>query len=323
VSTFDLDARKFVVFKDLVTAMIEHELTTLLNDLSPPYVRNMPERQTTPLVFCSPHSGRIYSKAFQAATILNPLALRKSEDAYVDLLFAPVVRHGAPLLAALFPRAYLDANREPNELDPQLIHDPLPETANTQSVRVIGGLGVIPRVVADGEPIYSHKIPLAVAEARLRYLYQPFHDCLASLVQSTAETFGAALLIDCHSMPSAVGGNPQSRRPHFIIGDRFGTSCDPQLTQQVARFLSDEGFDVQLNRPYAGGFITEHYGRPITGIHALQIEINRGLYLDEDRIVPSANFPNLQAVLDRLTGHLAAYAPEILGLSVPFQHAAE
>ncbi|MEQ1648148.1 MAG: N-formylglutamate amidohydrolase [Hyphomicrobiaceae bacterium] len=303
--------------------MIERELATLQNDLSPPFACSMPAQQTTPLVFSSPHSGRTYAHGFQADTILSPHALRKSEDAYVDLLYANVVYRGAPLLAARFPRAYLDANREPNELDPQLIEGALPETANTQSARVIGGLGVIPRVVADGEPIYRHKIPLAVAEARLRYLYQPFHECLAALVQTTAETFGAACLIDCHSMPSAAGGNPQTRRPHFIIGDRFGTSCAPKLTQLVARVLTDEGFDVQLNRPYAGGFITEHYGRPANGIHALQIEINRGLYLDENRIVPSANFTTIQAVLDRLTARLAFEAPQILGLAAPHQQAAE
>ena len=303
--------------------LIESEIASLTSDLSPPYACVAPLVLTSPLIFCSPHSGRTYTKPFRASAILDAIALRKSEDAYVDMLFGCAPKFGAPLLAALFPRAYLDANREPNELDPHLIDGPLPATANTQSARVIGGLGVVPRVVADGEPIYGAKMPWAVAEARLQYLYQPFHNALAGLLQHTADRFGAAVLVDCHSMPSAAGGNAQSRRPHFILGDRFNTSCDPTITQMVSRFLTREGYDVQLNRPYAGGFITEHYGKPVMSVHALQIEVNRGLYLNEERVEPNGNFESVRALIERLVRHMAEEIPSILQLDPTYRYAAE
>ncbi|MEQ1673088.1 MAG: N-formylglutamate amidohydrolase, partial [Hyphomicrobium sp.] len=215
-----------------------------------------PAEQTAPFVFSSPHSGRIYPPEFLALSRLDPQTLRKSEDCYVDRLFSPVASLGAPVLSARFPRAYLDLNREPYELDPQLFDEPLPEHANTQSIRVAGGLGTVARIVADGEEIYRQPLSLRAALARIDQLYFPFHAQLARLIEETAQRFGYAILIDCHSMPSSAMSTAGAQRPDFVIGDRFGASADPRLSQLVRDALHDLGYDVQMNRPYAGGYIT-------------------------------------------------------------------
>ena len=277
--------------------MIEMERRSLAEELTPPFTIVAPAEQTVPFVFCSPHSGRVYPSALMQATRLDPAALRKSEDCYVDDLFAPVAELGAPLIAARFPRAYLDVNREPYELDPHLFRGSLPEFANTQSARVVGGLGTIARIVADQEEIYRERLDVAVALERIERLYFPFHQALGALIAETRDRFGVAVLVDCHSMPSGAAGSGPSQRPHFVLGDRFGGSCDVRLTRQLRERLVAHGYDVHLNRPYAGGFITENYGRPSSGIHAIQIEINRALYLDETTFVRSAGFVRLQANL--------------------------
>jgi N-formylglutamate amidohydrolase len=266
------------------------ERRAILAELTPPYLLLKPREQLSPVVFCSPHSGRIYPKAFLETSRLDAHTLRKSEDCFVDELFAPVVELGAPLIAARFPRAYLDVNREPYELDPELFSGRLPEFANTQSARVIGGLGTIARIVADTEEIYRERLPVGVAFERIERLYRPFHAALANLLESTRRRFGMAVLIDCHSMPSASMGQPAGGRPHFVLGDRFGASCDAKLTRFVRDLLHSRGFDVHVNRPYAGGFITEYYGKPNHGVHALQLEINRALYLDEATLSKSQQF---------------------------------
>ena len=255
--------------------MLENERTAIEQHLSPPYSLAVPRIQTVPFVFCSPHSGRIYTDSFLAASRLTANALRKSEDCYVDELFAGVAALGAPLITARFPRAYVDVNREPYELDPELFDEPLPAFANARSIRVAGGLGTIARVVADAEEIYRARLPLAVALERIERLYKPFHGALASLIDATARRFGAAMLIDCHSMPSSSTGYVGPQRPDFVLGDRFGASCDGRLTRFLREELTALGYTVHLNRPYAGGYITEYYGRPQRGLHALQIEINR------------------------------------------------
>lgn len=278
-------------------------------ELSPPIELRRPTRQTAGAVFCSPHSGRVYPKGFLAASRLNALGLRKSEDCYVDELFQGVVDLGAPLLAARFPRAYIDVNREPFELDPELFKERLPAFANTQSMRVMGGLGTIPRIVADADNIYRERLSLAAGLERIEQLYRPFHGALADMLAQTYLQFGAAILIDCHSMPSASQGQSPSQRPHFVIGDRFGTACEPTLTRLVRDTLEGLGYDVQLNRPYAGGFITEHYGQPAAGVHAIQIEINRALYLNETTLQRTSGFERLQRDLMRLAQRLVAHAP--------------
>jgi N-formylglutamate amidohydrolase len=295
-----------------VTHMVDREGATILAELTPPFTLLEPPEQSAPVVFCSPHSGRIYPKAFLEASRLDPHTLRKSEDCYVDELFEPVVELGAPLIAARFPRAYLDVNREPYELDPELFHGRLPAFANTQSARVVGGLGTIARIVADTEEIYRERLPISAAFQRIERLYRPFHGSLAGLLESTRKRFGMAVLIDCHSMPSASMGQPPGARPHFVLGDRFGASCDAKLTRFIRDLLQRAGFEVQVNRPYAGGFITEHYGSPGRSVHALQIEINRALYLDEATLAKNKDFPKLMRTLTDMSAAVFEALPVLL-----------
>ncbi len=289
--------------------MPARELSAISTELDPPFLIAEPLQQTTPFVFCSPHSGRVYPRHFLAQSRLDAVSLRRSEDCYVDELFAAVPRLGAPLISARFPRAFLDVNREPYELDPMLIREPLPVYANAHSVRVVGGLGTIARIVADGENIYRGPLPLAAAMARIEALYFPFHKALAGLMERTTNKFGYALLIDCHSMPSAPVSRGVLTRPDFVLGDRFGAACDQRLSRFVREFLSDRRYDVQMNRPYAGSYITEHYGRPNRGWHALQIEINRGLYLDELTLGRTDGFDRLLGDLSGLTEAMFAELP--------------
>jgi len=283
-----------------------------VTELDPPFTVYAPARQTAPFVFCSPHSGRVYPDHFLAQSRLDPLTLRKSEDCFVDELFSGVAPLGAPLIAARFPRAYLDVNREPYELDPELFSEPLPDFANTQSVRVVGGLGTIARIVADGEEIYRSRLPLATALERIDRLYVPFHAALARLIESTRKRFGYAILVDCHSMPSALMAQAGGPRPDFVVGDRFGASCDGKLTRGLKDAIAGLGYDIQLNRPYAGGYITEHYGRPHRGVHAVQLEINRGLYLDESTMSASLGYSKLEKNLTSLAARLFVELPSAI-----------
>jgi len=285
------------------------ELNGIASELIPPYSVAAPATQTAPFVFCSPHSGRIYPQHFLEQSRLDPLMLRRSEDCYVDELFGAVPDLGAPLITARFPRAFLDVNREPYELDPQLIREQLPDFANAHSVRVAGGLGTIARVVADGENIYRTRLSLAAALARIEALYKPFHAELTRLLEVTRDQFGYAILIDCHSMPSASMTKGVLSRPDFVLGDRFGVACDFRLTQFVREHLAARRYDVSMNRPYAGGYITEHYGRPSRGWHALQLEINRGLYMDEMSLERTAGFERLRADIADLAASLLEAVP--------------
>jgi N-formylglutamate amidohydrolase len=288
------------------------ERASILAELNPPYTLLRPDEQLAPVVFCSPHSGRIYPKAFLQASRLDPHTLRKSEDCYVDELFEAVVALGAPLIAARFPRAYLDVNREPYELDPELFTGRLPEFANTQSARVVGGLGTIARIVADTEEIYRERLPIGAAFERIERLYRPFHAALADLLEETRKRFGIAFLIDCHSMPSASMGQTPGGRPHFVLGDRFGASCDARLTRFMRDILQGAGYEVQLNRPYAGGFITEYYGNPARGVQSLQLEINRGLYLDEVSLTKGKDFAKLTRAIQDMAVRVFAALPLLL-----------
>lgn len=281
-------------------------------ELTPGFRILRPHVRTAPFVLCSPHSGSHYTRYFLDQSCLDPLTLRKSEDYCVDELFACAASLGAPLLAARFPRAYLDANREPYELDPDLFDDVLPEYANTQSVRVIGGLGTIARIVADGEEIYRRPLRLEDALERIERLYVPFHEALANLLEDTRRQFGYAVLIDCHSMPSSLATQTGSPRPQFVLGDRFGHACDLRLTRFLRDAIAAKGYDVQLNRPYAGGYITEHYGRPVRGIHAIQLEINRSLYMNETAITQNNGFARLQSDLTTIIERTFAEVPAML-----------
>ncbi len=272
----------------------------------PPFVVRVPAQQRVPYVFNSPHSGRFYPPRFLEMSRLDPVAVRRSEDCYVDELFAGVVGLGAPLLAANFPRAYLDANREPWELDPRMFTEQLPPHANTRSPRVAGGLGTVPRLVGEGQEIYAGKLPLAEALDRIDTVYKPYHAQLQRLLMETHARFGFGVLIDCHSMPASIRLSDGGVRPDFIIGDRFGVACVPALAEGAAAILTRLGYKVVLNKPYAGGFITEHYGRPARGLHALQIEVNRGLYMDEKTLERKAGFATLARDLTRFAADIMA-----------------
>jgi len=272
-----------------------------------------PSVQSLPFIYASPHSGAWYPPEFIAASKLDPLLLRRSEDSFVDEIFAAAPELGAPLLRAEFARAYCDANREPYELDPAMFVDDLPAYANTTSLRVAGGLGTIARVVGGGSEIYRGKLTFAEAEQRIADCYRPYHSSLSSLLQNTLDRFGYAVLIDCHSMPS-IGG-PLDRdegraRPDIVLGDRFGSACASRLTQAADHILSGLGYRVVRNQPYAGGFTTHHYGRPAEGLHALQIEINRGLYMDEVKIERRSGLAGLAADMRRLALGLAELPAE-------------
>ncbi len=272
----------------------------------PPFQVRESAEQRVPFVFNSPHSGRYYPKRFLSLTRLDPLAIRRSEDCYVDELFGAAPTLGAPLLAANFPRAYLDVNREPWELDPRMFSEPVPSFANIRSARVAGGLGTVPKLVGEGLDIYAGRLPLSEAVSRIEQVYKPYHDTLRRLVMQTHARFGYAVLIDCHSMPASIRIGDSGMQPDFIIGDRFGTSASRSLMQAAISILASMGYNVALNKPYAGGFITEHYGRPARSLHALQIEINRGLYMDEETLQRSSGFDALADDLSRFTAELMA-----------------
>jgi N-formylglutamate amidohydrolase len=272
-----------------------------------------PERWSAPVIFNSPHSGRRYDAAFLRQTRLSPAALRKSEDCYIDELFLSCLAHGAPMLRAHAPRSYIDLNREPYELDPRMFLEPLPGYANTASPRVAGGLGTIPRVVAEGEDIYRNKLSFAEALSRIEHIYLPYHRALAGLVAEVVRKNGSMLLVDCHSMPSsAISHVAATGSIDIVLGDRFGASCSNDMTAMVEELFRAEGLRVVRNKPYAGGFITQNQGAPLKGRHALQIEINRGLYLDEARLEKTRNFTFLQAILGRIVGTLLDRVTRVL-----------
>ena len=275
-----------------------------------PFEIRRPLQQTESFVFNSPHSGRTYPELFLNMSRLDRLSIRRSEDHYVDELFAGVVQMGAPMLAAQFPRAWLDVNREPYELDPRMFDGPLPPFANIGSMRVAGGLGTIPRLVAENMDIYAHRLPVDEALSRIETIYKPYHACLRRLLSRTHANFGMAVLIDCHSMPGNIRVAGSNLRPDVIIGDRYGTSASQEVSRAALHFLEVLGFIAVCNKPYAGGFITEHYGRPIRSLHALQIEVNRALYVDEKTLSKKADFPAIQASLEIFMRQLGAFVSD-------------
>lgn len=278
----------------------------IVDEFDPPFTVTEPATQTIPFVFNVPHAGAIYPASFLALSRLDAVALRRSEDAFVDELFAAVTELGAPLMTAHFPRAYLDLNREPYELDSRMFDGRLPSFANTRSMRVAGGLGTIPRIVADGQEIYRSRLPVDEALHRIEWLYKPYHRTLRNLVRRTAQLFGHAVLIDCHSMPASSVSREDGMKADIVLGDRYGTSCATLLIDLVEAALRGRGYTVVRNKPYAGGFITEHYGEPALGRHALQIEINRALYMDERTMQRKQGF-------DRLASDLTQALSQVIG----------
>ncbi|HEY4043548.1 MAG TPA: N-formylglutamate amidohydrolase [Rhodopila sp.] len=273
-----------------------------------------PERPFSPVIFTSAHSGRIYSADLMAGVRLCALSLRRSEDCFVDELFSAAPAHGAALLAANFPRAFCDANREAWELDQAMFTDPLPEWVNTTSSRVSAGLGTIARVVASGEAIYSAKLAFAEAERRIFRYWCPYHDTLKRLIGDIRSRFGYCLVIDCHSMPSSSQVKRAIARPvDFVLGDLHGSACASRVTRAAEMLLTSKGYLVRRNDPYAGGYITRHYGRPSDDVHVLQIEIARSLYLDEARIERLPEFLFVQRQMTDLVEALTLQVHDLIG----------
>jgi N-formylglutamate deformylase len=271
-------------------------------DSPPPFFLQRPVVQTVPIVLASPHSGRHYPAAFLADSRLDPVSLRRSEDGFVEELFADAPAHGVPLLAATFPRVYCDANREPWELDPGMFDGPLPDFVNSASPRVGAGLGTIARVVASGEAVYRRRLSFNEAATRIRALWEPYHNALSGLIEETTGRFGACLLIDCHSMPTLPGES--GRSADMILGDAHGTAAAPRATRLLEEALSRLGYRLRRNDPYAGGYVTRHYGRPREGVHVIQLEIARSLYMDEQKIQRLPGLTTLRADMDRLLARL-------------------
>ena len=288
--------------------------TALVSAMAAPLDLRRPAARVLPLVVASPHSGSDYPADFVAGSRLDPLTLRRSEDAFVDEIFGAAPALGVPLLAARFPRAYLDVNREAYELDPAMFADALPDYVNVRSPRVRMGLGTIARVVASGEEIYGGKLCFAEAEERVETLYRPYHAALARLIAETEDSFGCCLLVDCHSMPSGASGGGRAA-PDIVLGDCHGAACAPEIVEAARRHLSRRGFAVALNAPYAGGFTTGHYGQPRQRRHALQIEINRAIYMDERSYRRRPGFAQLSDDMAELIARLGKVAQDYLAPS--------
>ena len=265
-----------------------------------------PRRMTAPIVFNSAHSGRNYPERFLDMTRLDQLSIRQSEDAYVDELFGRVPHLGTPLLRAHFPRAYLDVNREPWELDPAMFAEPLSDRFNTTSPRVAAGLGTIARVVAENKPIYREKLTLEDARMRIEGIYIPYHATLQRLLTDAAQSYGVAVLIDAHSMPR-IARTGDRLAPDIVLGDRYGTTCGAGLIDLAEMVFAGAGLRVARNRPYAGGFIARTYGRPQHGIHALQVEISRHLYMNEVTLEKNDGFNAMKQLIERLALTLIGY----------------
>ena len=271
-----------------------------------------------PLVLASPHSGRDYPAEFLARTRLTLAQLRRAEDAFVDVLLDSAVGLGVPRLAARYGRSWLDLNRAAHELDPAMFVDPFEVVGGQPSDRVRAGLGVVPRVAAQGLDIYPTRLRLADAEARIAAVHAPWHARLEALTEAARWHHGYAILLDCHSMPTPApmaGGAPQ-----IVLGDLHGTSAAEVLVARIERHFRTAGFRVARNVPYAGGYTTARHGRPVTGVHAVQIEIDRALYMDPARLVRHMGF---QAIAATMTSLVASLIGEDLGLGSNFREAAE
>src|SRR3981081_2696667 len=289
-------------------------------ELSPPFIIMEPATWRAPIIFNSPHSGSVYPPEFLNASRIDLAALRRSEDSFMDELIGGLSDRGFPNVRVNCPRSYVDVNREPYELDPRMFSGRLPSFANTRSMRVAGGLGTIPRVVGDGQEIYRERINVEEALGRIEALYKPYHRALRRLINKAHQAFGTVILVDCHSMPSVGVSRDEPRRPDIVIGDRRGTSCARLLPEVVEEIMSGLGYSIGRNKPYAGGFITEHYGNPASGLHTVQLELNRAIYMDERRREKGPRFAQVAADFGKLAEMLATISPGELG---PFQAAAE
>jgi N-formylglutamate amidohydrolase len=268
------------------------------------YVLTRPARRTSSMIFASPHSGREYSQDFLAQAVLDRRVIRSSEDAFVDRLFDCAPGLGAPLLSACAPRAFIDLNRSADELDPAVIEGIARAPHNP---RISSGLGVIPRVVAGGRAIYRGKLALVEAERRLRQFWHPYHQALAALVEETRAEFGEAVLIDCHSMPhEAIEAHtrPGQPRPEVVLGDRYGATAGREVMDRIEAAFAAAGLRVGRNAPFAGAYVAQAYGRPSRGVHVVQVEIDRALYMDEVRVEPLAGFEGFRELIAGVVAEL-------------------
>lgn len=271
----------------------------------PAYHLSMPDLRTTSVVFASPHSGRSYPRSLIRNSVLDEKTLRSSEDAFIDQLFATAPHQGAPLLAATLPRAWIDVNRSADELDPALVEGVKKSAHNP---RVASGLGVVPRVVANGRAIYRGKIPRKEAEARIEEVWKPWHQALGTLLDDSVALFGEAILVDCHSMPhEAIEsiGHPRGTRPEVVLGDRFGAAAAPDVVDRIEAAFTRVGLRVARNAPFAGAYVTQCYGRPARNRHVIQIEIDRALYMNEQAIRPNNNYDAFRELIDRVVADIA------------------
>ena len=277
------------------------------------FLLSKPDSQKLPLVISSPHSGRCYFPEFQRMSRVSVAGLERSEDRFVDLLLGGVVDLGVPVLEANFPRSFVDLNRSPTDLDPQLISGISGVfVRETISEKVRQGLGVLPRLAAGGAEIYDRLLLISEARRRLLYYYFPYHKMLRALLSATKARFGFVVLMDFHSMPSRSVGEGSSVANSVVLGDAFGTSALSDVADEAAVIFSNLGYRVLRNKPYSGGFTTTNYGNPLNGIHVLQIEINRGLYMDEYRIRRSDGMSNLTQQIAEFTCALTKIDPKIL-----------
>tara|TARA_B000000609_G_scaffold32864_1_gene22775 strand:- start:1016 stop:1888 length:873 start_codon:yes stop_codon:yes gene_type:complete len=264
-----------------------------------PYRLIEPEALLSGIVIASPHSGRNYLSSVKEQSILDPITLRSSEDAFVDELmdFAPAL--GIPLICSEIPRAFVDLNRARDELDPAIIEGIKP---NRQNPRVISGLGVIPRVVANGKEIYSGKLSKEAAIERLENFWDPYHSKLAELLDRARQQFGYSILIDTHSMPHEAILNASSsfRTSQIVLGDRYGATCAPEIINDLIKLISKNGLRASRNIPFSGAYIVQKYGSPGLNRHAIQLEIDRSIYMDERKIQKLEKFHKLKNKLQNI-----------------------
>ncbi|KEJ90351.1 N-formylglutamate amidohydrolase [Sulfitobacter donghicola] len=265
----------------------------------------LPNTPASCVVFASPHSGRDYAWSFMRKTVLNEHAIRSSEDAFVDQLFDCAPNYGAAFIKAGAPRSFVDLNRARDELDPALIEGVRRVGHNP---RIASGLGVIPRVVANGRAIYRGKMPLNEAQERIAKYWEPYHERLQALLTAAQNRHGQTVLIDCHSMPhEAMDGVARSgiRRPDVVLGDRFGAAASGEVVDRIEAAFVEAGFVVTRNAPFAGAYITQAYGKPAKGQHAVQVEIDRSLYMNEQLIRPNGDFEAVRAALQNVVEEVA------------------
>jgi N-formylglutamate amidohydrolase len=274
----------------------------------PPFIRTGPEDPSSPVVLSVPHAGRAYSPALLKASRLPLHKLESLEDRLVDRLVWRAVQAGATALVALAPRAEIDLNRDEREMDPSLVAPPLAAGKLLQSARTRGGLGLVPSRIAGSGAIWFNRIASAELDRRVASIHRPYHAALADLLARARARFGVAILLDCHSMPPRLPASPGEAG--VVLGDRYGTSIAPSYVAAAAAAAQAQGFTTARNHPYAGGHITARHGRPAENIHALQIEIDRSLYLAPDLRAPGPGFDRTARMLAAVAAALAARALE-------------